>query len=102
MHKRAIALVVALVSLCTACGDAPETEGSGETETEAAEVETASTQASLQTLATLKECIAAGKGGTSAREQFCRSVPSDKARACWSRIYVSVVEWIGWCSWNFS
>jgi hypothetical protein len=50
---------------------------------------------------TRDECIAAGKGGTEAREDFCRRIPRDKARGCWSRVYSSLVEWIGWCSWTF-
>jgi hypothetical protein len=51
----------------------------------------------------LDMCVAAGKAGFDARGAFCRSilVPPQKKQGCWSRQLLSVVEWIGWCNWNF-
>jgi hypothetical protein len=52
--------------------------------------------------ATVSECYAAGRGGTATREEFCRSsCPQEKKRKCWSLVPVSLVEWMGWCTWNF-
>jgi hypothetical protein len=52
-------------------------------------------------LATLGQCLDAGRRGPEAREAFCRSLPDPSRGSCWSKVH-SRIAWDIWCAITFS
>lgn len=103
---RHLVTAVVLALACSACvGEVAPEAGAEDTTVEASdglgELDPGGISSGAQPLATLAECYAVARTGRESREAFCRTVPQEKKRACWSHVHDSPIAWTGWCTWNF-